>query len=236
MRRSGDRSLGIRNTAVVVAVFRCALSTGAQQALPTPAPAVVEVYRDSLRSGASLGDYRKHADSAAGLCRTWICPHPYLGVETLSGNPEVWFLNFFPSWDDTSRVKSLYAAKPELSQRLGRAVASNSALVVGSNVFVQLEQTSATRWALLGSRFVIVARPGSRTIVSSAFYRAPAGASFSFIFVRTRHAADSAAKSIGPSARVFAIRPHWSQPDPSWLRADPAFWGEWPSALPTGNP
>jgi hypothetical protein len=208
----------------------------AQQNLGVGVPALVEVYRDSLRESASLDVYRKRADYAAGLCRQWICPHPYLGIETLTGTPEVWFLNFFNPADDTARVGRLYAAKPELSKRLAQAVAKNVALVVASNTFAVLEPTPVTQLRLQGSRFVVIARPGNPAIRSSALYRDPAGRAFSFVFARTREAADSVANEIGPAARVFAIRKRWSQPDPSWVRADPTFWGDWPSGLPTGDP
>jgi hypothetical protein len=208
----------------------------AQQGSQAAPPALVEVYRDSLLGNASLDVYRSNADDAAALCRKWICPHPYLGIETVSGPPEVWFLNFFITADDTARVGRLYAEKREMSQALAQQVARNKSLVISSNVFADFEETPTAEWEPRGSRFVVVARPGSAAIEHSAWYRSRSGSSFSFAFVRTRGAADSVAHAIGTTARVFAIRQQWSQPDPAWIRADPAFWGEWPSGLPTEGP
>jgi hypothetical protein len=86
----------------------------AQQAQPR----IIYIYRDSLKRGVD-STYRAIADEGAQICADLKCPNPYLGLESLNGPHEAWWLNTFVSEADTTRVLNSYAANRPLMEALG---------------------------------------------------------------------------------------------------------------------
>lgn len=101
----------------------------AQQATP---PRLMYIYRDSLKRGVD-STYRVIEDEAAQICADLTCPNPYLGLESLNGPHETWWLNTFASEADTTRVVNAYAANRPLMNALG-AVAKRKAPLVGTPI------------------------------------------------------------------------------------------------------
>lgn len=70
-------------------------------------PRFIYIYRDSLKSRVAP-EYRAIEDEAARICADLGCPNPYLGMESLSGASEAWWINAFASEADTARVANAY--------------------------------------------------------------------------------------------------------------------------------
>ena len=68
---------------------------------PEP-PAILQIYRVSLKPGAEAA-FDAIERQIATLCATLKCPHPYLGLESVTGPQEVWFLNGYRSADEQKR-------------------------------------------------------------------------------------------------------------------------------------
>jgi hypothetical protein len=192
------------------------MTRGFDSAYTRTPPPVVEIYREVLRPGGSFAHYRALEDSAARLCRELGCPHPYLGLESVSGVKEVWYLNFFESQSDVDRVGKLYAAVPRLNELLGRFVAEKASLVTASNIFARLQKHPRTRWQLAGARFLVAVVPATSTVGDAANYVDSSGASFAFAFASTRAEANDLVRRLGRNARVLEIKPAWSLPHGSW--------------------
>src|SRR5690242_20730499 len=121
-------------------------------------PRFMYIYRDSLKNGVDSA-YRAIENDGAQICADLHCPNPYVGLESLSGPHEAWWLNTFASPADTARVSRIYATRRDLSAALGR-VAQRKATLIGTPV-----QGFATRrrdlsrgpaWSLAGARFIVI--------------------------------------------------------------------------------
>jgi hypothetical protein len=194
------------------------------------APSVVEIYRDHIGPGG-LGAVDRLERDGARICRDLHCPHPYMGLESLTGPKEVWFLNFFGSRAEVTDVGQAYASNAALTAALNRIVkAKEPHLVRTTNVFVTLDTTRAdpSAWRPGGARFLVVTwRPPAVTPSAAApatAFRTEDHAPVVFVFAATRQDADRVARAFGPAARVLAIRPQWSMPSADWTAADPTFW------------
>jgi len=182
----------------------------------TPPP-FVELYHEVLRPGASFASYSALEDSAAEVCRRLACPHPYLGLMSLSVPTEVLYLNLFESQRDIDRVGVLYAKIPNLNAEMERFVKVKAPLVEASNEFARLSPNGPGGWALAGAHFVVVSSPATPDR-GVATFSVPGGATYGILFARTRAEADSAIRRIGRRARLLAIKPAWSLMDASWTK------------------
>jgi hypothetical protein len=186
------------------------------------APRFLYIYRDSLKRGADSA-YRAIEDDGAQICADLRCPNPYIGIESLSGSHEAWWINAFATEADTARVAKVYATNLALSTALG-AVAQRKATLIGTPVqgFAVYRRGLSRGPALpvVGARFIVVTVTGG-PVTESAWAMAD---STLYVLhpVRTRREADALARQ--GNARVFAVRPNWSMPAPEWVAADPDFW------------
>ena len=87
------------------------------------------------------------------------CPHPYLGIESLTGSKEVWWLNGYTTTaeeggvvDDYARNTRLLAALKENSQR--KASLTGKAAEIFANYLPDL--TVGVPWILGHGRFLVI--------------------------------------------------------------------------------
>ena len=197
-------------------------------AQPLPAqqvpPRFLYIYRDSVKSGVDSA-YRAIEEDAARICARFKCPNPYLGLESLSGPHEAWWLNGFASVADTTRVVMAYAANRPLMQALD-SVAKRKAALVGTPVqgfgVFRPELSRGRAWSVAGARFAVVTVTRSRRPAEGSVWQVADSTLYVFRRARTLRRAKALARQLG--ARVFAIRPYWSMPAPEWVAADPEFW------------
>ena len=190
-----------------------------------PAPRFMYIYRDSLKRGVDSA-YRVIEDDGAQICADLRCPNPYVGIESLSGPHEVWWLNTFATDADTARVAKAYASDRELSAALG-AIAQRKAAMIGKPIqgfaVYRGDLSRGAVWSVAGARFIVVTithdhRPGN----GSAWVMAD---STLYVLrpVRSQREAEDLARG-NNDARVFAVRPNWSMPAPEWVSTDSSFW------------
>ena len=192
-------------------------------------PHFLYIYRDSLKSGVDSA-YRAIENDGAQICADFRCPNPYLGLESLSGTHEAWWINEFGNVADTLRVSRAYATNRPLAEALGD-VAKRKAPLIGTPIqgfaSYRRDLSHGPSWSIAGAHFIVVSitrdpRPADGAVWSmgdSAFY-----------VMRAAHAraqAEEIARRTG--GRVFAVRPNWSMPAQSWIKADPRFWRDAPA-------
>jgi hypothetical protein len=206
--------------------------------LPAPAvaqqapPRLMYIYRDSLKRGVD-STYRVIEDEAAQICADLECPNPYLGLESLNGPHEAWWLNTFASEADTARVVNAYAANRPLMEALG-AVAKRKAPLVGTPIngaaIYRADLSRGPAWSVAGARFLVVTITRRRRPAEGSVWEAADSTLYTFRPARTRELAEAMAGE--QAARIFAVRPNWSMPAPGWVAADPVFWRRAPAARP----
>jgi hypothetical protein len=195
-------------------------------------PRIMYIYRDSLKGGVD-STYGAVEDEAAQHCADLKCPNPYLGVESLSGPHEAWWLNAFASEADTTRVVNAYARNRPLMDALG-SVAKRKDTLVGTPIkgfgVYRPDLSRGPAWSVAGARFMLVTVTRSRQPSEGSVWEMADSTLYILRAVRTRQQAEVLAREQG--ARVFAVRPNWSMPAPEWVAADPAFWRLAPAPSP----
>ena len=181
------------------------------------APRFLYIYRDSLKRGID-STYRVIENDGAQLCADLGCPNPYLGMESLNGPHEAWWLNTFATAADTARVSKIYATDGALSAALA-AVAQRKAALIGTPVqafaVYRPDLSRVPGWSAAGARFIVVTvRRDHRSAEGSAWMTAD---SMVYILRPARSYREAKLLRRGNSARIFAIRPSWSMPAPAWV-------------------
>lgn len=194
-----------------------------------PAPRFMYIYRDSLKRGVDSA-YRAIEDDGSQICADLRCPNPYIGIESLSGPHEAWWINVFATEADTARVANVYATNRALSTALG-AVAQRKAALIGTPIqgfaVHRGDLSRGPPWSVAGARFIVVTVTRDQRRVDGSVWAMADSTLYVLRPVRTRREADALARQA--NARVFAVRPTWSMPTPEWVAADPAFWRSAPT-------
>lgn len=198
-----------------------------------PPPRFLYIYRDSLKEGVDSA-YRVIENDGAQICADRRCPNPYLGLESLSGPHEAWWLNAFATPADTLRVARAYATDQTLATLLGQ-IAQRKAALIGTPVqgfaVYRPDLSRGQTWSVAGARFVMVIVTRDHRPADGSVWMTGDSTIYIVRTVRTSREADTLRRATG--ARIFAIRPNWSMPAPSWVAADPAFWRAAPKPRPT---
>ena len=189
-----------------------------------PAPRFMYIYRDSLKRGIDSA-YRVIEDDAAQICADLRCPTPYIGIESLSGPHEAWWINMFATEADTARVANVYATNRALSTALN-IVAQRKAALIGTPVHgfavYQRDLSRGPAWSIAGARFIVISVTRDRRPVDASVWATADSTLYVLRAAPTRRKAAALARQT--NARVFAVRPNWSMPAPGWVAADPDFW------------
>ena len=188
------------------------------------APRFLYLYRDSLKGGVDSA-YRAIENDGAQICADHRCPNPYLGLESLTGPHEAWWLNAFATAADTARVAKVYATDRALASALS-GIAQRKAAFIGTPVqgfaVHRPDLSRGPAWSVVGARFVVVTVTRDRRPADGSVWMTADSTLYVLRPAHTKREADARAR--GPGARVLAVRPNWSMPDASWVTADPAFW------------
>src|SRR5215470_6422329 len=96
-------------------VLGLALQTSAR----AQAPRILYISREFWKPGHEAALNRIEAE-AARICIGLRVPHPYLGIESLTGSKEVWYINGFASPEELAQVTEAYGKNPELTEAMNR--------------------------------------------------------------------------------------------------------------------
>ena len=195
-------------------------------------PQILEVYREFWKP-ENVAANRKIEVEASQICVDLKCPHPYLGLESLTGPKEAWFLNGFVSSTEQAQVGEDYQKKPDLIEALDKIMIRKKPLSRADDVNVfakyQPSPSGGAPWSLGQGRFLVVTitkrdLPNKNIVTDGSAFEADDGTRFVFSAARTRQEAAARAAASGPETRVFAVRKYWSVPAKEWIANDPSFW------------
>lgn len=203
--------------------------SGGRTAAPSPReagpPALLLIHREAVAPEHAL-EHAGLESAIARACHELGGPHPYLALETLTGSPEVWFLNGFASLTESQEVGARYAANTRLMATLAETSRRKATLVVVLGEHLASCRTPAHAWRLGHDCYLVVTigRDGPQQGVT---FEAPDGTWFGLEGAIDPDAARALAARRGPSARALAVRPSWSYPAPEWVQQDPELWSGW---------
>jgi hypothetical protein len=189
-------------------------------------PRILQIYREPLKPGSEAA-YRAIEEDTARLSTALGCPHPYLGIESLTGSKEVWWFNGYESSAEQGQVRDDYAKNTRLMAALQQNSKRKANLTLEpSEVFASYRQdlSAGTPWILGHGRFLVITGTRSGRRITGTVFEAADGTRFIITPAGTLEEADAAKALAGQESNVFAVRPSWSFPAKEWIAADSLFW------------
>lgn len=190
-------------------------------------PRILYIYREFWKPGTQA-DLDRIETKGARMCINLKCPHPYLGIESLTGSKEVWYLNGFTSTEEQKRVaeeynkKGLFAAMNQYAQQ--RAPFQSEAGKDGFSNY-RPELSHGVPWSMGQGRFLVIVVTKGNPQSDGTVFETEEGVRFIVTPAQTRAEANTKLSSAGSGAKIFAVRPYFSMPASEWVAADPLFWG-----------
>ncbi len=186
-------------------------------------PEILQIHRERLKPGAET-EYAAVESRITWRCAELGCPHPYLGIESLTGPREVWFFNGYESEAEKTSVADAYASNAPLMEALRELGEQKKAFVeepVSTFAGYRLDLSAGAPWEPGLGRYLVISaslegRGENRTVFDDHD-----GTRYAISAFHTREEAEAAA---GDEGNVFAVRPDWSHPAKEWIAADPEFW------------
>lgn len=200
-------------------------------ALPTSARAqaqrIVYIFRGFWKAGTEVALNRIEAE-AARLCIALGVPHPYLGIESLTGSKEVWYINGFASSDELAQVTEAYSRKQELLAAMNRFTQQRAEFKSqpdgGGPATYRPELSRGGEWRMGQERFLVIAVTKGNPQSDGTVFESQDGVRFVVTAAKTRTEADAKLSAAGPDAKIFTVRPEFSMPAAEWVASDPSFW------------
>ncbi len=184
------------------------------------------VSREFVKPGAEAR-YIEIEQDAARICRDLKCPHPYIGIESLTGPKQCWWFNGFASAAELTQTGDSYktnqpiaAALAEISRRKADLISAPSEMVAK----YRPELSRGSPWRVGHGRFLVITVAKVAARADGSVFEADDGTRFVITPARTREEADAKRAAAGSEANVFAVRPDLSMPADEWRAADAEFW------------
>jgi hypothetical protein len=163
-------------------------------------PPILEVYREFWKPGNSTANHKIEAE-AAQICIELKSPHPYLGLESLTGPQEAWFLNGYASSTEQTQVGDDYQKNPALIRALKQILMRKKPLSSAEdvNVFAKYQQSlnRGAPWSLGQGRFLVITvtkrdlAAKSKPEIDGTAFEVDDGTLFIFSAARTRQEAEA---------------------------------------------
>jgi hypothetical protein len=208
---------------LVLLVLGVALQTLAR----AQAPRILYISREFWKPGHEAALNRIEAE-AARVCIGLGVPHPYLGIESLSGSKEVWYINGFASTEELAQVTDAYSKKPELLAAMNRFAQQRAEFRSQPDgegpAIYRPELSRGAEWKMGQERFLVIAVTKGNPHSDGMVFENQDGVRFVVTAAKTRTEADAKLSAAGPEAKIFAVRPEFSMPEAEWVASDPLFW------------
>ena len=183
-------------------------------------PQILLIYREFWKPGHETDLNRIEAE-AARVCIGLGCPHPYLGIESLSDSKEVWYMNGFASSMEVHEVTQAYNANPALMAAMGRFNQERDPFRARPDwqgfVHLRPELSRGVPWSMGQAPLMTIAVTGPGPCPEGTVFEAEDGTRFTIAAAKTRAEADAKLVSAGPDARIFTYRADFSMPAPEWM-------------------
>jgi hypothetical protein len=204
-------------------VLGLALQTSAR----AQTPRVLYISREFWKPGHEAALNRIEAE-AARVCIGLGVPHSYLGIESLTGSKEVWYINGFASTEELAQITEAYNKNQELLAAMKRFAEQRAEFKSQPDseglATYRPELSSGPEWKMGQERFLVIIVTKGNPHSDGAVFESQDGVRFIVTAAKTRTEADAKRSAAGPDAKIFAVRPEFSMPAAEWVASDPSFW------------
>jgi hypothetical protein len=204
-------------------VLGLALQTSAR----AQAPRILYISREFWKSGHEAALNRIEVE-AARTCIGLGVPHPYLGLESLTGSKEVWYINGFASTEELAQVTEAYNKKQELLAAMNRFAQQRAEFKSQPDseglATYRPELSRGIEWKMVHERFLVIAVTKGKPHSDGMVFESQDGVRFVVTAAKTRTEADAKLSAAGPDAKILAVCPGFSMPAAEWVASDPSFW------------
>jgi len=216
-----------RSVELMLKLLPCLLALAMQTSVRAQAPQMLYISREFWKPGHEAALNGIEAE-AARVCIGLGVPHPYLGIESLTGSKEVWYINGFASAEEMAQVSEVYSKNQELlaaMKRFGqqRAEFRSQPDREGSATY-RPELSRSAEWKMGQERFLVIEVTKGNPHSDGTVFESQDGLRFVVTAAKTRTEADAKLSAAGPDAKIFAVRPEFSMPAGEWVASDPSFW------------
>jgi hypothetical protein len=209
-------------------IIASALLTAISAMAQAEPPQLLQVVREPINAGGETA-YEQIENEIAAACVALKCPHAHLALETLAGQKEIWWFNFFESEEERLQVTRAYESNRPLMEVLRRTSERKSAYtgkVTDKVSCYRPDLARDDRWDLLGARYAVVTFADAAIATGGPVFEEPDGARFAVRFFR---AVEDAKRFAGSGATLLRFRPSWGLPAQGLIDADGDFWSANPS-------
>jgi hypothetical protein len=191
------------------------------------APRIVYISRGHWKGGHEAALNRIEAEAARECIRLGV-PHPYLGIESLTGSKEVWYVNGFASTEELAQVSDAYSKNQALLAAMSRFAQQRSPFrsqpdAEGSATY-RPELSRGVEWKMGHQRFLVITVTKAHPKSDGAVFETQDGLRFVLAAAKTRTDADAKHSAAGAEAKIFIVRPEFSLLATDWVACDPSFW------------
>jgi hypothetical protein len=194
---------------------------------PNQSPRILYISREFWKPGHEAELNRIEAE-AARVCVSLGVPHPYLGIESLTGPKEVWYINGFASAEELAQVTEAYSKNPKLLAAMRRFAIERTEFQSHENI----EGTATHRpelsrgpgWVMGEERFLVITVTKGNPRSGGTVFESQDGLLFLLTAAKSKAETDAKLSAAGPDAKIFAVRPEFSMPAARWVANDPSFW------------
>lgn len=184
-------------------------------------PPILQITIERIEPGGEA-EYARVEELLKETCVRLHCPNAYLALESVGAPKEIWWLVTYDSQGDVERVAAEYAANEPLLNEMAALTALKKDIAAAQASLMTRRQGDAAAWGIGAEPFAVIATGVSASGVP--VFESEDGALFAIAGAASRTDAEASAARLGPSARIFTIRPEWSKPEASWVDANPRFW------------
>ena len=140
-------------------------------------PQILQIYRDFLKPGSEAA-YRQVEDDAARICAEFGSPYPYVGIESLTGAKEVWFLNGYASSAEQEQVAAYYTKNLPLMAALAEITKRKQGLISAPREVLanyRPDLSHGAPWSLGRGRFLAISVTKSNRKFEGTVFETPDG-------------------------------------------------------------
>jgi len=190
-------------------------------------PQILFVVREFWLPGHEA-DLTRIETHAAKVCIGLGVPHPYLGIESVTGRKEVWYINGLVSNEELREVGEAYGKNRELTAAMTRFAREREAFESqparqGAAVY-RADLSLGVEWEMGMDQYLVMLVAKNASASKGAVFVNEDGEQFVVSSAKTLAVAKEKQSVAGPEAKIFVVRPEFSMPAAEWLANDPAFW------------
>jgi hypothetical protein len=208
-------------------LFLLALCLALQASVRAQAPRILYIAREFWKPGYEAALNRIEAE-AARTCIGLGVPHPYLGIESVTGSKEVWYINGFGSTEELAQITEAYSKRQELLSAMNRFAQQRAEFESQHNregpATYRPDLSRRAEWKMGRERFLVIAVTKGKPLSDGTVFESQYGERFVVTAAKTWNQAEAKLSAAGPDTKIFAVRPEFSMPAAEWVANDPSFW------------